>query len=85
MLRVRRSPTAGMQGCRAQVCNPEHGSDIRELQLSADGADDEHFSASAMQIRACGAVNGSEWEHVVLLPSLWLSSDGGADWAPLGV
>lgn len=73
MLRFRRSPTARMQGCRARVCNQEHGSDIRELQLSADGADDEHFSASAMQIRARGAVNGSEWEHVVLLPSLWLS------------
>lgn len=58
VLRVRRSPTARMPGCRAQVCNQEHGSDIRELQLSAVGADDEHFSASAMQIRACG---GCDW------------------------
>lgn len=64
-------------GLQSRSLQPGAGSDIRELQLVVDGAHDEHSSASAMQIRACGAVNGSEWERVVLLASLWLSSCGG--------
>lgn len=58
MLRVRRSP----RGCRVAEHKSATRSTALELQLSADGASDEHFSASAMQIRACGVVNGSEWD-----------------------